>query len=469
MTPDTLFAAPAQHARETQFEHYGKKLGREPEPAGILELCRALNVRFLRLTFTDILGHTKNVEVPASQFEKALDGEIMFDGSSIKGFVRIEESDMLLAPDLGTFRVFPWGNPEARVARLICDTRNPDGSPFDGDPRLALKRVAREAAGLGYAMMAGVEAEFFLFHRDQTGDPTTLTHDAGGYFDLTPVDLGEKARRMIVNDLEAMGFEVEAAHHEVAPGQHEIDFKYADALDTADNLSTFRFIVRNAAMAHDLHATFMPKPIFGQNGSGMHTHQSLFEGEENAFFDPEGDFEISEVMRWYIGGLKKHARAIAAITNPLVNSYKRLVPGYEAPVNIAWSRRNRSPMIRVPERRGKGTRVEFRMPDPSCNPYLALAVQLAAGMDGVRNEIDPGPPVDTNVWELSEEERQKYDMQTLPANLGEAVAELEADDVLREALGDHIFHNFVSAKKKEWSEYIAQVTDWEVGKYLATY
>jgi len=469
MTPDALFAAPAQHARETQFDHYGKELGTTPEPAGILELCRALNVRFLRLTFTDILGHTKNVEVPASQFGKALDGEIMFDGSSIKGFVRIEESDMLLSPDLSTFRVFPWGNPDARVARLICDTRNPDGSPFDGDPRLALKRVAGEAADLGYAMMAGVEAEFFLFHRDDSGDPTTLTHDAGGYFDLTPVDLGEKARRMIVNDLEAMGFEVEAAHHEVAPGQHEIDFKYADVLDTADNLSTFRFIVRNAAMAHDLHATFMPKPIFGQNGSGMHTHQSLFEGQDNAFFDPEGEYEISEVMRWYIGGLKKHARAIAAVTNPLVNSYKRLVPGYEAPVNIAWSRRNRSPMIRVPERRGKGTRVEFRMPDPSCNPYLALAVQLAAGMDGVRNRIDPGPPVDTNVWELSEEERAKYDMRTLPANLGEAIGELEGSQVLRDALGEHIFRNFISAKKKEWSEYIAQVTDWEVKKYLSTY
>jgi glutamine synthetase len=469
MTQDTLFAAPAEHAEETQFEHYGKKLGGTPEPAGILELCRALNVRFLRLTFTDILGHTKNVEVPASQFEKALEGEIMFDGSSIKGFVRIEESDMLLGPDLSTFRVFPWGNPEARVARLICDTLNPDGTPFEGDPRLALKRVAADAAALGFSMMAGVEAEFFLFRRDADGEPTTLTHDAGGYFDLTPVDLGEKARRMIVNDLEAMGFEIEAAHHEVAPGQHEIDFKYADALVTADNLSTFRFIVRNAALAHGLHATFMPKPIFGQNGSGMHTHQSLFKGDDNAFFDSDGEFELSDVMRWYIGGLKRHARAIAAVTNPLVNSYKRLVPGYEAPVNIAWSRRNRSPMIRVPERRGKGTRVEFRMPDPSCNPYLALAVQLAAGLDGLRNKIDPGPPVDTNVWELSEEERSRYQMETLPANLGEAVAELEADEVLRDALGEHIFQNFASAKKKEWSEYIAQVSGWEVDKYLATY
>jgi len=469
MTPDAMFAAPAEHSEETQFRTYARELSDEPEPREIIELCRALNVRFLRLTFTDILGHTKNVEVPASQFEKALDGEILFDGSSIEGFVRIEESDMLLEPDLGTFRIFPWGNADARVARLICDVKNPDGSPFAGDPRRALRRVVAEASELGYTMNAGVEAEFFLFHRDDEGRPTTETHDRGGYFDLTPVDLGEKARRMIVNDLEAMGFEVEAAHHEVAEGQHEIDFKYADALTTADNLATFRFIVRNAAMAHDLHATFMPKPIVGQNGSGMHTHQSLFRDGENAFHGPDAEYEISDVMRHYIGGLKKHAPAIAAVTNPLVNSYKRLVPGYEAPVNVAWSRRNRSPLIRVPERRGIGTRVEFRMPDPSCNPYLGLAVQLAAGLDGVRNEIDPGPPVDTNVWELSEEERAERGITTLPANLGDAVEALERDEVVSAALGDHILKHFVDAKKKEWSEYIAEVTDWELEQYLATY
>ena len=469
MTPDSLFAAPQEHAEETRFSRYGTDLGDAPDPAGVLELCRALNVRFLRLTFTDILGQTKNVEVPASQFGKALDGEILFDGSSIEGFVRIEESDMLLKPDLTTFRVFPWGNPEARVARLICDIYHPDDSPFAGDPRLALKRVAAEAAGLGFEMMAGVEAEFFLFHRNGQGEPTTITHDHGGYFDLTPVDLGERTRRMIINDLEAMGFEVEAGHHEVAPGQHEIDFKYADALTTSDNLTTFRFVVRNAAMAHDLHATFMPKPIFGQNGSGMHTHQSLFAGEENAFFDPNGEYEISDLMRHYIGGLKKHAGAIAAITNPLVNSYKRLVPGYEAPVNIAWSRRNRSPLIRVPERRGTGTRVEFRMPDPSCNPYLALAVQLAAGLDGLKHEIDPGPPVDTNVWKLSEDERRQYQMDSLPANLKEAVEALERDEVLTSALGEHILSHFVEAKKKEWTDYIAQVSEWELKTYLPTY
>ncbi len=467
MSPDALFAAPPEH--RMRFSEYGQHLGAEPEVPGILELCRALNVRFMRLTFTDILGHSKNVEVPASQFQKALEGEIMFDGSSIEGFVRIEESDMLLKPDLRTFRVFPWGNPESRVARLICDVYNPDETPFAGDPRLALKRVTAAAAELGYVMNAGVEAEFFLFQRNGQGEPTTLTHDHGGYFDLTPVDLGEKARRMIVTDLEAMGFEVEAAHHEVAPGQHEIDFKYADALSTADDLATFRFIVRNAALAHGLHATFMPKPIFGQNGSGMHTHQSLFKGGKNAFFDPESEYQISDVMRHYIGGLKEHARAIAAVTNPLVNSYKRLVPGYEAPVNIAWSRRNRSPLIRVPERRGIGTRLEFRMPDPACNPYLALGVQLAAGLDGLHRQIDPGPPVDTNVWKLSEEERRKYKMGTLPANLAEAVAELEADEVLRDALGEHILTHYVEAKKEEWTDYIAQVSEWELETYLPTY
>ena len=469
MSPDSLFAAPREHEAEARYDNYGRKLGGSPDPAGILEMCRALNVRFLRLTFTDILGHTKNVEVPASQFQKALDGEIMFDGSSIKGFVRIEESDMLLKPDLDTFRVFPWGDPEARVARLICDVYNTDDTPFAGDPRLVLKRIVADAAELGYTMNAGVEAEFFLFHRDETGAASTVTHDSGGYFDLTPVDLGEKARRMIVNDLEAMGFEVEASHHEVAPGQHEIDFKYAEAVRTADDLTTFRFIVRNAALAHDLHATFMPKPIFGQNGSGMHTHQSLFRDGENVFYDADGEYELSDTMRFYIGGLKKHARALTAVTNPLVNSFKRLVPGYEAPVDIAWSHSNRSPMIRVPDRRGVGTRVEFRMPDPSCNPYLALAVQLAAGLDGIRNEIDPGPPLDVNVWELSEADRKKHAVQSLPANLGEAVGELEKSDLMRETLGSHVFDNFVAAKKREWSDYISQVTDWEIGKYLTTY
>jgi len=469
MTSDTMFFAPTEHGADTRFEEYGKQLGTSPDREGLMELCRLLNVRFLRLIFTDILGMPKNVEVPASQFDKAFDGEILFDGSSIEGFVRIEESDMLLKPDLGTFRIYPWGNPEARVARVFCDVYRPNGEAFPGDPRGCLKRVTARAAALGYEMNAGVEAEFFLFQKDANGVPTTITHDAGGYFDLTPVDLGEKARRMIVNDLEAMGLEIEAAHHEVAPGQHEIDFKYGEALRTADDLMTFKFVVRNAAMAHGLHATFMPKPIFGQNGSGMHTHQSLFKDGTNVFFDPDAEYQLSETMLHYIGGLKKHARAIAAITNPTVNSFKRLVPGYEAPVSIAWSQRNRSPMIRIPDRRGIGTRCEFRMPDPSCNPYLALAVQLAAGLDGIADRIDPGPPLDKNVWKLSDEERAAVGLETLPANLGEAVEELERNDTIREALGEHIFTHFVQCKKAEWSEYVAQVSGWELDTYLAKY
>src|SRR5688500_13943869 len=332
-----------------------------PDVAGasrkdILELARSLDVRFLRLQFTDILGVNKNVEVPASQFAKALDGDIMFDGSSIEGFVRIEESDMLLVPDLSTFVVFPWGDDRSRVARLICDISMPDGAPFPGDPRGVLKRQIARAAGMGYTMNAGMEAEFFMFKKGPEGVATTVTHDTGSYFDLSPVDLGEDARRAIVDVLERMGFEVEAAHHEVANGQHEIDFRYADALKTADNIATFRFVVKYVARTFGLTASFMPKPIFGQNGSGMHTHQSLFRGDENAFWDKEAQWELSPTALHYIGGLLKHARGFTAITNPLVNSYKRLVPGYEAPVNVAWSMRNRSPMIRIPDRRGAGTR-----------------------------------------------------------------------------------------------------------------
>jgi glutamine synthetase len=437
--------------------------------ADLLQVMKDTNVRFLRLQFIDILGMLKNVEIPQSQFEKALDGDILFDGSSIEGFVRIEESDMVLKPDYSTFMVFPWGDAENQVARLICDVYTSDEKPFAGDPRLVLKKQMEAAAKLGYEMMAGVEAEFFLFHRGEDGTPTTQTHDAGGYFDLTPVDLGEVARRDIVNVLQMMGFEVEAAHHEVAPGQHEIDFKYADALTTADDLATFRFVVRNIAMEHGLHATFMPKPIFGQNGSGMHTHQSLFKDGENAFWDGGARDELSQVMRWYVGGLLKHARGLCAVTNPLVNSFKRLVPGYEAPVNVAWSHRNRSPMVRIPARRGKGTRLELRMPDPAANPYLALAVQLAAGLDGIRNRIEPPEPVDKNIWTLSVRERRKYRIQELPRDLGEAIELLKRSTVVRTALGPHIFEQYVAAKEQEWQEYIAQVHDWEIEQYLASY
>ncbi|HSH45164.1 MAG TPA: type I glutamate--ammonia ligase [Longimicrobiales bacterium] len=437
--------------------------------ADMREVLERTGVRFLRLQFTDITGAIKSVEVPESQFEKALDGDIMFDGSSIEGFVRIEESDMILKPDLDTFAVYPWGDEENRVGRLICDVLTADGEPFAGDPRQVLKRQVKAAAELGYEMMAGVEAEFFLFHRSEGGAPTRRTHDAGGYFDLGPVDLGEVARQDIVNMLEAMGLEVEAAHHEVAPGQHEIDFKYSDALTTADHLSTFRFVVRNVALRHGLHATFMPKPIFGQAGSGMHTHQSLFTDGRNVFHDPEDPDGFSDVMRWYAGGLLDHARAMCAVTNPLINSYKRLVPGFEAPVNVAWSRHNRSPMIRVPSRRGKGTRLELRMPDPSANPYLAMAVQLAAGLDGVRNRTRPPAPVDKNIFALTVRERRRHKVHELPRELNEALAELRKDDVMKDALGEHVFEHFVAAKEQEWEEYTAQVHDWEIDRYLATY
>ena len=423
----------------------------------------------MRLQFTDILGINKNVEIPTSQFEKALAGDIMFDGSSIEGFVRIEESDMLLVPDLDTFLLYPWGDQDNRICRLICDIHSPSGEPFAGDPRGTLKSMLAKAKSLGYTMNAGMEAEFFLFKPDVNGAATTDTHDVGGYFDLAPADLGEDARRAMVDTLEHMGFEVEAAHHEVAHGQHEIDFRYADALKTADNIATFRFVVRQVAQQFGLMASFMPKPVYGQNGSGMHTHQSLFRGKENAFWDKNAKWELSQTALHYIGGLLNHARGFCAITNPLVNSYKRLVPGFEAPVNVAWSMRNRTPMIRIPDRRGLGTRCELRIPDPSANPYLALAVQLAAGLDGIEKKADAREPVNTNIWEMSHREKRRLKIDDLPHNLEEACNELEKDKVMTDALGEHITSNFLEAKRQEWQEYITQVSKWELDNYLAKY
>ena len=435
----------------------------------ILSLCREQGVAFVRLQFTDILGVNKNFEVPESQFDKALSGDIRFDGSAIEGFVRIEESDMVLKPDLDTFRVLPSDEPGGRVARLLCDIYNPDGSPFAGCPRQTLKRQIARAAALGYEVMIGVEAEFYIFQLDADGKPTTRTHDSGGYFDLTPVDKAEEIRRLIVRDLVSMGFEVEGGHHEVAPGQHEIDFRYAGALDTADNLATFKFVVRNVAYRHGYLATFMPQPIFGQAGSGMHTSHSLFRQGKNAFHERKAQWELSKVALQYIGGLLKHARGFCAVTNPLVNSYKRLVPGYEAPTNVAWSMRNRSPLVRIPDRRGIGTRCELRMPDPSANPYLALAVQLAAGIDGVQKKLTPPDPVNKNIFEMSFRERRKYRIDELPRDLHEALDMLENDDVIRDALGAHIYERFVEAKREEWQEYIGRVSEWEVERYLAQY
>jgi len=440
-----------------------------PTKRELLDLARQQGVSFLRLQFTDILGVNKNIEVPESQFDKALEGDIMFDGSSIEGFVRIEESDMVLRPDLDTFRVLPNGDEGGKVARVICDIYNPDGTAFAGCPRLTLKRQIARAREAGYTMMAGVEAEFFLFEFDASERPTTVTHDSGGYFDQTPVDKAEEIRRLIVKDLVSMGFEVEAGHHEVAPGQHEIDFRYAEALETADNLATFRFVVRDVAYRHGFLATFMPKPIFGRNGSGMHTHQSLFAGGKNAFHDARAEWELSKVALAYIAGLLEHARGYCAITNPLVNSYKRLVPGYEAPVNVAWSMRNRSPLVRIPDRRGTGTRCELRMPDPSANPYLALAVQLAAGLDGVERKLTPPDPVNKNIFEMSHRERRRYRIDELPRDLHEALECLEKDGVIKAALGDHIFERFVEAKREEWEDYIGTVSEWEIERYLGAY
>ena len=437
--------------------------------ADILRLAQEFGVEFLRLQFTDILGVNKGVEVPASQFAKAVDGEIMFDGSSIEGFVRIEESDMLLVPDLATFRVLPAEGDGGRVGRLLCDIYSPDHQPFDGCPRLALKRMIKRAADLGYSMMAGCEVEFFLFEKDGHGGLTTITHDEASYFDLTPVDKGEEIRRLIVTDLELMGFEVEAAHHEVAPGQHEVDFKYADALTTADNIPTFRSIVRNIASRHGFLASFMPKPIQGQNGNGMHTHQSLFKGKHNAFHDPKAEHQLSAVALSYVEGLLQHARGFCAITNPLINSYKRLVPGYEAPVNVAWSMRNRSPLVRIPERRGEGTRCELRMPDPSANPYLSLTVQLAAGLDGVEHKFECREPVNRNIFRMSFRDRRKYQIDDLPRDLHEALDRFEKDDVIKAALGEHLVERFLEAKREEVAQFNREVTAWEVKNYLGRY
>lgn len=430
------------------------------------------DIKFLLLSFTDIMGTNKNVEVPHTQFAKALDGQVLFDGSSIQGFVRIEESDMLLLPDFDTFRIFPWDDKgKGRVARLICDIANPNGSPFDGCPRQTLKNQVREAEKMGFLLMTGPEAEFFLFERGENGQLTTVTNDQAGYFDAAPLDEAESARHDIVNHLHAMGLEVEASHHEVAPGQHEIDFRYGNAVQTADNLTTFKYVVRRVAKESGLHATFMPKPIFGINGSGMHVHLSLFdlEGVENKFSDGDSEHGISGVGLSFIAGIIKHARGICSVTNPLVNSFKRLVPGYEAPTHIAWSMRNRSPMIRIPERRGIGTRMELRMPDPSCNPYLAFTAILAAGLDGIRNDEEPPPPVNKNIYTMSARERARSRIGTLPGNLNEAVRALEKDETIREALGEHISSHFIEAKKREWSEYIAQVHEWELQRYLGTY
>jgi glutamine synthetase len=435
----------------------------------VRRLAKELGVKFVRLQFTDIFGILKNVAITVEQLDKALNGELMFDGSSIEGFVRIEESDMYLRPDPSTFTVFPWRPREGAVARLICNIYNTDGTPFRGDPRNVLLTAVQEAEQLGYTMNVGPEAEFFLFHVDKEGRPTTITHDNAGYFDLAPVDLGEDARRDMVLALEQMGFEIEASHHELAPGQHEIDFKYSDALDIADKVVTFKLVVRSIAQRHGLHATFMPKPIFGIAGSGMHLNQSLMKNGENAFSDPQSPDELSKECLYYVGGLMNHARAITAVVNPTVNSYKRLVSGYEAPVHVAWSAQNRSPLIRIPAKKGPSTRIELRSPDPSCNPYLALAVCLKAGLDGIRNKTLPPEPCNRNIYEMTPLEREQMGIGVLPGSLNDALKELLKDKVIQEALGEHVLQRFVEAKQIEWNRYHSRVHLWEIEEYLTKF
>ena len=437
----------------------------------IMHIIKEKNVNFFRLQFVDIFGFLKNIALPLSQIEKALDGKIMFDGSSIEGFVRINESDMYLKPDYDSFVVLPWREKDgSNAARIICDVYKPDGTPFVGCPRNNLKRVLAEAKKLGYTMNVGTEAEFFLFRKDADGRATTITDDVTGYFDVEPDDAGIDCRRKIIKTLEAMGFEIEASHHEVAEGQHEINFKYADALTAADNTVTFKWVVRSIAAEFGLHATFMPKPVFGINGSGMHTNQSLFNLDgTNAFFDEKGPLELSQVAYKYIAGIMKNAKGFCAVTNPLVNSYKRLVAGYEAPVYVAWSASNRSALVRIPASRGMGTRTEVRCPDPACNPYLAFAMMLGAGLDGIKNDLPVPDAVNADIFEMTAAEKKEAGIASLPANLYEAVQELKASPIALDALGPHILAKYIEGKEKEWDSFRIAITDWEHNTYLSRY
>ncbi len=435
----------------------------------IINLVADEDVEFIRLQFTDIFGNLKNVAITASQLEKALDNECMFDGSSIEGFARIEESDMYLYPDFSTLEIFPWRPQQGKVARLICDVYRPNGKPFEGDPRYNLTQAVQKASELCYTFEVGPECEFFLFNTDENAMPTTITHEKAGYFDLGPMDFGENARRDMVLTLEDMGFVIEASHHEVAPAQHEIDFRYDEALATADNIITFKLAVKTIARRHGLHATFMPKPKYGVNGSGMHINMSLSKDGRNIFADQSDKLGLSREAYFFIGGIMKHMQGMTAITNPLVNSYKRLVPGYEAPVYIAWSATNRSPLIRIPASRGEGTRIELRCPDPSANPYLALAVCLRAGLDGIVNEIMPPQSVDCNIFELSGEEKKARGIEEIPGTLIEAIYHMESDPFIKDILGEHTYYKYIEAKKAEWYRYRSQVTDWEVNEYLNTF
>lgn len=435
----------------------------------IIRIVKEEHVQFVRMQFVDIFGQLKNVTVPASQIDKAVSGQIMFDGSSIEGFTRIEESDQYLKPDFDSFVILPWNQEFGICARLLCDVCNPDGTPFSGDPRGILRRVLSDAAAMGYSFNVGPECEFFLFKTDAEGRPTTKTNDEVGYFDQGPLDNGELTRRRICLALEKIGFEIEASHHENAAGQHEIDFKYADALTAADNILTFKLAVKTLAQKDGLHATFMPKPIYGVAGNGMHTNMSLFKDGKNAFYDPDGPRQLSTIAYQFIAGILEHIDGICALTNPLVNSYKRLVSGYEAPCYVSWSTCNRSALIRVPTPRGSSTRVELRNPDPSCNPYLALAVCLAAGLDGIRRGLTPPAEIVENIYELNAEERKAHGITSLPSSLRQAIDALRADELLSETLGKHALTQYIAGKESEWESYCTRVSSWEIERYITIY
>jgi len=443
----------------------------EKDGLDVLEQARRDEARFVSLQFTDVMGTIKNVTIPVLELAEALENGIWFDGSTVQGLTRIYESDMYLMPDVNTYQILPWSPPEQRTARLICDVLQPDGQPFPGDPRFVLRSAMAECEDLGYTYHVSSEIEFFLFTmREDKPSRRPVPHDVASYFDFSPRDLASEVRQDIILTLEAMGIKVERAHHEVASGQHEINFRYADALTSADNCVTFKYVVKAVAQDHGLHATFMPKPIYGMNGSGMHTHQSFFDTNgRNAFFDPDDRYRLSPLAYRFLAGQMRHARGLTAIVAPTVNSYKRLVPGYEAPVYICWGQVNRSALIRIPRYsngRDERTRLELRCPDPSCNPYLAYAAMLKTGLEGIEEKLTPPPPVEESVYDFSDEKLKELSIESLPGSLMEALAELERDELLRETLGDHVYEAFTRAKKSEWDRYRTQVSQWEIDQYL---
>ncbi len=438
----------------------------DKDKENVLKMAKENDVKFIRLWFTDILGFLKGFAITIDELEGALEEGMGFDGSSIQGYARIDESDMIAKPDPKTFQIVPWRPKENAVARMFADIHEPDGTPYKGDPRWALKRTLKKAEEKGYTLYVGPELEYFYF-KSCDGVPQFL--DKGGYFDLTPLDVATELRRDTILTLEAMGIHVEYSHHEVAPSQHEIDLRYTDALSMADNAMTYRLVVKEIALKHGVYATFMPKPIFGQNGSGMHTHQSLFKGNKNAFFDPKDEFHLSKIAKSYMAGILNHSKEITSITSQWVNSYKRLVPGYEAPVYISWARRNRSALVRVPmykPGKEKATRMEYRSPDPACNPYLTFAVMLAAGLKGIEKGYELPPPVEEDIFEMSEAARKKHGIDSLPGNLLEAIQLTEKSELVKETLGDHIFQKFIENKKIEWDQYRTHVSQFELEKYL---